>query len=199
MSEKALQCNSPLPPFSNLHGVVSNTPAKVILNSSGETFARFSSKDFTSDILVIVFSCNHCPYVQAYEERMIALQREYASKGVQIVAINSNDEQNYPEDNFEHMVKRAKLKGYNFPYLRDEDQTVANAFGATHTPQFFVFSDYGGNKERKLCYSGKMDDSWKDARLVKENYLRDAIDALLAGKEVSIKETYSIGCTIKWK
>ena len=155
---------------------------------------NYSSNDFTSDVLVIVFSCNHCPYVQAYEERMMAFQREYEPKGVQLVAINSNDEKNYPEDNFENMVTRAKMIGFNFIYLRDENQTVAEAFGATHTPQFFVF-----NQERKLCYSGKMDDSWKDAQLVKENYLRDAVDALLAGKEVNVKETYSIGCTIKWK
>jgi thiol-disulfide isomerase/thioredoxin len=155
---------------------------------------NYSSDDFPNDILVIVFSCNHCPYVQAYEERMITFQKEYAAKGIQLVAINSNDEVNYPDDNFESMVKRAKLKGFNFLYLRDADQTVANTFGATHTPQFFVF-----DKARTLRYSGKFDDSWKDAQAVKENYLRDAVDALLVGKDVKVKETYSIGCTIKWK
>ncbi|MBI5216932.1 MAG: thioredoxin family protein [Ignavibacteriae bacterium] len=179
MTEQQLKTGNPLPSFSHL-------PATDEKN--------YSSNDFTNEILVIVFSCNHCPYVQAYEERMIAFQSEYAPKGVQLVAINSNDEINYPDDNFESMVKRAKLKGFNFIYLRDENQTVAKAFGATHTPQFFVF-----DKARTLCYSGKFDDSWKDTQAVKENYLRDAVDALLAGKEVNVQETYSIGCTIKWR
>ncbi len=92
------------------------------------------------------------------------------------------------------MVSRAKEKGFNFTYLRDEDQIVADAFGATHTPQFFVFDE-----KRKLRYSGKMDDNWNNPKAVKENYLRDAIDALLSGKDVKILETYSIGCTIKWR
>jgi thiol-disulfide isomerase/thioredoxin len=179
MPENTLHIGDAMPPIFNLHAV------------DGK---NYSTTDFTSEILVIVFSCNHCPYVQAYEERMIAFQQEYASKGVQLVAINSNDEVNYPDDNFENMVKRAKMKAFNFIYLRDANQSVAESFGATHTPQFFVF-----DKERKLCYSGKMDDSWKDAQAVKENYLRDAVNELLAGKEVTVKETYSIGCTIKWK
>ncbi|MBI3189608.1 MAG: thioredoxin family protein [Ignavibacteriales bacterium] len=189
MTTPTLKLNSPLPFFSHL-------PA-----TNGKTY---SSTDFTDEILVIVFSCNHCPYVQAYEERIIAFQNDYASKGVQLVAINSNDEINYPDDNFENMVKRAKLKGFNFIYLRDGNQTVAESFGATHTPQFFVFSAKGGSasggdNNRKLCYSGKFDDNWKDTQLVKENYLRDAVDALLAGNEVKVKKTYSIGCTIKWR
>ncbi len=179
MSEHQLTIGNHLPVFTNLTA------------TNGK---NYSSNDFTNNILIIVFSCNHCPYVQAYEERMIAFQNEYAPKGVQLVAINSNDEVNYPEDNFENMVMRAKLKGFNFIYLRDENQTVAEAFGATHTPQFFVF-----DKSRKLCYSGKFDDSWKDAQSVNEHYLRDAVDALLQGKEIIVKETYSIGCTIKWR
>jgi len=155
---------------------------------------NYSSADFSDGkLLVIVFSCNHCPYVKAYEDRMIALQRDYISKGVQLIAINSNDEYNYPEDRFEKMVERARLKHFNFPYLRDEDQSVAAAFGATHTPQFFVF-----DTNRKLCYSGKMDDNWEHPGKVKEQYLRDALDALLSGREVKMPKTFSIGCTIKW-
>lgn len=155
----------------------------------------YSSEDFKDKpILVIVFSCNHCPYVQAYENRMISFQGDYANRGVQLVAINSNETINYPEDNYEEMVKNAERKKFNFVYLRDEDQSVANAFGATHTPEFFVF-----DKDRKLRYRGKMDDNWKEPDNVKENYLRDAIDAILAGKEVKVPETFSIGCTIKWK
>ncbi|MBI1804565.1 MAG: thioredoxin family protein [Ignavibacteriae bacterium] len=168
-----------LPPFHNLRGVDGNF---------------YAYTDFSTDILIIVFSCNHCPYVQAYEDRMIRLHREYEKEGVQLVAINSNDTKNYPDDSFELMVKRARDKGFNFPYLRDEDQSVADAFGATHTPQFFVF-----DKGRKLCYSGKMDDNWKEPGAVKETYLKDALDNLLAGEKVKVPETYSIGCTIKWK
>jgi len=180
MKDTTLHIDDPMPGFTNLHGV------------DGK---KYSSSDFhDKNILVIVFSCNHCPYVQAYEDRMIALQRDYAAKGVQLVAINSNEIKNYPEDNFDEMVKRAKKKGLNFPYLRDDDQSVAETFGATHTPQFFVF-----NRQRKLSYAGKMDDNWQNPQAVKENYLRDALDALLAGQEVKVPETYSIGCTIKWK
>jgi peroxiredoxin len=124
---------------------------------------------------------------------MIALQRDYASKGVQLIAINSNDEQNYPEDNFDRMVERAQKKQFNFPYLRDKDQTVATAYGATHTPQFFIF-----DAERSLQYSGKMDDNWEHPADVKEQYLRDALDALLSGQPVKKPKTFSIGCTIKW-
>src|SRR5437867_948868 len=105
------------------------------------TDGKFHSASDLGDkpILVIVFSCNHCPYVRAYEDRMISLQRDYGQKGVQLVAINSNDTMNYPDDSFEKMVLRANEKGFNFLYLRDEHQSVAEAFGATHTPQFFVF------------------------------------------------------------
>ncbi|HZY09947.1 MAG TPA: redoxin family protein, partial [Bacteroidota bacterium] len=116
MANKTLHVNDPLPGFQNLHG----TDGK-----------RYSDKDFAGkNILVIVFSCNHCPYVQAYEDRMIAIQRDYNANGVQLVAINSNETKNYPEDNFDEMVKRAKQRGFNFPYLRDEDQSVAELFGA---------------------------------------------------------------------
>jgi hypothetical protein len=123
----------------------------------------------------------------------MAFQKEYAPKGVQLVAINSNEEKNYPEDSYAEMVKRASARKFNFPYLRDADQSAANAFGATHTPQFFVF-----DKERRLCYSGKLDDNWKEPADAKEFYLRDAVDAVIAGTPVNVPETHSIGCTIKW-
>ena len=179
MKGQTLKIGDALPPFRGLPGV------------DGKTY---SSDGIKSDILIIVFSCNHCPYVQAYEERMTAFQRDYSKRGVELVAINSNDEVNYPDDSFTNMKERAAQKQFNFPYLRDANQIVADGFGATHTPQFFVF-----DKGRKLRYSGKMDDNWKEPQSVKERYLRDAVEALLAGKEVPVKETYSIGCTIKWK
>lgn len=145
-------------------------------------------------ILIVIFSCNHCPYVQAYEERIKSIQNDFLGKSVQIIAINSNEDINYPEDSFEEMIKRSRERNYNFPYLRDETQEVAKAYGATHTPEIFLFDE-----QRKLRYHGKIDDNWKEPEKVKYNYLRDAIQEVLEGKEVSIAETFSIGCTIKWK
>lgn len=157
---------------------------------------KFYSMDFfsSSNILIIVFSCNHCPYVQAYEDRIKEIQTDYASKGVKIVAINSNDQSQYEDDSFEAMIERARTKVFNFPYLRDEEQTVAKEFDATHTPEIFVF-----DKNRKLVYHGKIDDNWKEEDKVKNKYLREALDELIDGKEISVPETFSIGCTIKWK
>jgi peroxiredoxin len=180
MDTKELKIGSNAPSFSNLPG------------TDGKNYSLSSFAD--KKVTVVVFSCNHCPYVQAYEDRIIGFQTDYAAKGVQIVAINSNETAHYPEDNFDEMVKRAKAKKFNFPYLRDEDQSVANAYGATHTPEFFVFDE-----KRKLRYRGKFDDNYQKPSDVKVPYLRNAVDALLAGKEVAEPETYSIGCTIKWK
>ena len=144
-------------------------------------------------VLVIVFSCNHCPYVQAYEDRMISIQRDYQPRGVQFVAINSNDDVNYPEDGFNAMVERATTKAFNFPYLRDATQEVAKAYGATHTPQLYVF-----DHDRTLRYTGKIDDNWQNPGAVKRQYLREAMDALLQGAAPAEAETHAIGCTIKW-
>jgi len=181
------------PMVTNLLRVGSSSPGFETLPATDGK--KYSLGDFSDKkILVVVFSCNHCPYVQAYEDRMINLQREYALRGIQLIAINSNETVHYPEDNFDEMVKRAKKKGFNFPYLRDEDQSVAEAFGATHTPEFFVL-----DQQRVLRYHGKMDDNYQSAADVKVHYLRDAVDALLAGKDVKQPETYSIGCTIKWR
>jgi peroxiredoxin len=180
MNTEELKIGSDAPSFSNLPG------------TDGKKYSLSSFAD--KKIAVVVFSCNHCPYVQAYEDRIIGLQRDYAAKSVQVIAINSNETVHYPEDNFDEMVKRAKSKKFNFPYLRDEDQSVANAYGATHTPEFFVFDE-----QRKLRYRGKFDDNYKNPAAVKANFLKNAVDALVAGKEVAEPETYSIGCTIKWK
>lgn len=146
------------------------------------------------EILVIIFSCNHCPYVQAWEDRMIQIQADYADKGVQLIAINANDDQKYPEDSFEEMIKRAQAKGFNFPYLRDETQEVARAYGAERTPEVFVF-----DRQRTLRYHGAIDDNYENPEAVKQPYLRNALDALLAGKEPPVAETPPVGCTIKWK
>lgn len=149
-------------------------------------------------VLIVVFSCNHCPYVQGYEDRMIAFARDFAARGVAFVAINANDGQQYPEDNFDEMVVRAKARGYPFVYLRDEDQTVATAFGASHTPEFFLFGGRDHEGSRHLAYHGRFDDNFNDPQAVRRRYLHEATEATLAGKPVPEPETHSIGCTIKW-
>lgn len=179
MSDNKLKIDSAIPEFS-------------ILGIDDKTYSLKTFSD--KNILIIIFSCNHCPYVQAYEERIINLQKDFEKDGVQIIAINSNDDVKYPDDSFDEMKKRAELKKFNFPYLRDETQDVAKAFGATHTPQIFLF-----DKQRKLKYEGKIDDNWQEPEKVKSAYLKDAIVEVLNGKEVSVPETFSIGCTIKWK
>ena len=181
----SLSIGAPLPEFRDLPDV------------SGK---RMSVSDFgTARVLVVVFSCNHCPYVQAYEDRMIAFQRGYGSKGVQLVAINSNETEHYPDDDFEQMQKRAREKAFSFPYLRDDDQVVAEAFGATHTPEFFVFASASSHARPSLRYHGKFDDNYQNPAGVKRRYVEEAVEAILAGKEVGEQETHSIGCTIKWK
>jgi len=155
----------------------------------------YSLEDFADKpALVVVFSCNHCPYVQAYEDRMVAIQRDYKDRGVQLVAINSNDDRSYPEDSFERMVERAKARGFNFPYLRDASQEVARAYGATHTPHLFVF-----DQDRRLRYTGKIDDNWQQPAAVIRHYLREALDSLLQKSTPAEPRTHAIGCTIKWK
>ena len=175
---KTLEIGDPAPGF-RLPGV------------DGRTYSleEFAAKP----VLVVVFSCNHCPYVQAYEDRMIAIQKDYQDRGVRFVAINANDDANYPEDSFNAMVERANAKAFNFPYLRDAKQEVAKAYGATHTPQLFVF-----DRARKLRYTGKIDDNWQNPKAVKRQYLREAIDALLGGTAPAEAQTHAIGCTIKW-
>ena len=113
---------------------------------------------------------------------------------MQVVAINSNDDKSYPEDSFEEMKKRSDEKNFNFVYLRDETQEVAKAYDATHTPEIFLFDE-----ERKLIFHGKIDDNWQDEKNAQTKYLRNAIDEYLAGEEISVPETFTIGCTIKWK
>lgn len=144
-------------------------------------------------IVALTFWCNHCPYVQAWEQRVIELQKDYRAKGVQVVAINANETVNYPTDDFPHMVERAQQKGYPFPYLRDESQGIARAYGATRTPEFFVF-----DRDRVLRYHGAPDDNYESPVRVTKRYLRDALDALLAGKDPQLPETPPKGCSVKW-
>ncbi|MBI5777072.1 MAG: thioredoxin family protein [Nitrospirae bacterium] len=167
-------------------------PAFSLPGTDGRTYSLDGLAD--KPVLVVVFSCNHCPYVQAYEDRLIAIQRDYVGRGVQVVAINSNDDANYPEDSFEQMMARAQARGFNFVYLRDASQAVARAYGATHTPQLFVF-----DRARMLRYTGKIDDNWQNPQAVTRRYLRDTLDALLSDRTPAEAQTHAIGCTIKWK
>jgi peroxiredoxin len=144
-------------------------------------------------VLVLVQSCNHCPYVLAWEGRINALQREYADRGVRIVAISSNDAEAYPADSFENMVEHAREAGYAFDYLYDESQEIARALGSERTPEVFVY-----DADRRLVYHGLVDDN-RDEEHVTTHYLRDAIEAALAGEAPPIADTRPVGCTVKWR
>ena len=140
-------------------------------------------------LIVLVFTCNHCPVAKAYEDRLVALQDDYKARGVQVVAVNVN---NLPADRLDKMKERAAAKGFNFPYLYDATQKMGRDYGATCTPHAFVLC-----KERKIAYMGAIDDSMK-ADKVQKPYLRDALDALLDGKDPPEPQTKQFGCSIKW-
>lgn len=136
---------------------------------------------------IVIFTCNNCPYAKAYQDRIAELQNEYAPKGFPVIAINTSDPG-------EEIVARAKEKDYPFPYLHDETQEVTRAYGATRTPHVFVLE-----KDRTVAYIGAIDNNYKDASKADENYVKDAVNALLNDQEVDVKSTKAIGCTIKWK
>lgn len=144
---------------------------------------------------IVVFTCNHCPYAQAYEDRIIALDKKYNSLGYPVVAINPNDPDKVEEDSFENMQARAKAKSYPFPYLIDEGQKVFPRFGATKTPHVYILQKT--DKGNKVVYIGAIDDNYEDESYVKVKYVEDAVNALLEGREIKIKETRAIGCSIK--
>lgn len=146
---------------------------------------------------IVIFDCNTCPYSKAYNDRIIALNKKYSAQGFPVIAINANDPQISPGDSFEEMVANAKKKKYEFPYLVDETQQVAKAFGATNTPHVFVLQR--ADKDFKVAYIGTIDNNSRDASAASKKYVEDAVDALLSGKSVSTPNTKAIGCTIKWK
>lgn len=141
---------------------------------------------------VIMFLCNHCPYVKAVESRILSLAREYGPK-VNFFAICSNDASSAPEDSFEKIKETWKNKNYSFPYLYDEDQSVAKIFGAVCTPDFFLYDTH-----QKLFYRGRLDDSWKDPAQVRKEDLRIALSDALEGRPLSLTARPSMGCSIKW-
>lgn len=147
--------------------------------------------------VILMFSCNHCPYSVAYEDRKIELDKKYKQMGFPVVIINPNDPEVEPRDSYELMQVRAKEKGFTFPYLFDDGQKVYPVYGATRTPHVFLLEKVGS--DFFVRYIGAIDDNYRDASAVKEAFLANAVDALLAGKKPDPDFTRAIGCTIKTK
>lgn len=147
--------------------------------------------------VILIFTCNHCPFSVAYEDRIIALDKKYKKLGYPVIAINPNDPKAYPSDSFDEMKVRAKDKGFTFPYLLDDKQEIYPIYGATKTPHIYLLDKKSGNF--KVAYIGAIDNSARDESKVTETYLEDAIDALLAGKSPKVTETKAVGCGIKTK
>ena len=147
-----------------------------------------------ANFLIVAFTCNHCPYVVGSEDRIKRLQIDYINRGVSLVCINSNEDEQHTDDSFEKMVERARDQEFRFPYLRDETQRVALAYGALRTPHFFLF-----DAERRLRYTGRMDDNPRTPGAETTHELRDAIEAVLAGKNPPVEKTNPIGCNVKWR
>jgi thiol-disulfide isomerase/thioredoxin len=171
--------------------VGAKAPAFSLANAvDGKTYA-FKPGD--GKISVVFFTCNQCPYAKAFEPRLIAIAKQYAAKGVAFYAIDSNDEARYAEESFANMKERAVTKGYPYPYLKDNDSSIAHAYGARVTPHVYVIDQKG-----TLRYRGYIDDSARPEERTKAA-LTDALDALLANKPVASTETRAFGCSIKWK
>lgn len=144
---------------------------------------------------IVIFTCNHCPYAVAYEDRIIALDKKYSRLGYPVIAINPNNPEKQKEDSYELMKVRAKEKKFTFPYLFDEGQKIYPKFGATKTPHVYVIQKT--KDSNVIQYIGAIDDNYEDEKAVKQTYVQDAVDALLKGQEVPIRQTKAIGCTIK--
>ena len=143
---------------------------------------------------VIFFTCNHCPYAVAWEDRIIAIDKEYKKRGIPVIAISSNDAVKYPQDGFERMQERSEIKEFPFPYLYDETQEIAKNFGAERTPHVFVVTVEG-----KIIFEGAIDDNYKDSSAVQKQFLRDSLDSFLLGNNPPVSKVDAVGCTIKWK
>jgi peroxiredoxin len=174
-----LHPGDPAPPFS-------------LPGTDGHTW---SLDDFADKpLLLVVFWCNHCPYVLGWESRMIQIGQQYGPKGVGIALINSNDSVAYPDDRFGRMVERARTQKYPFPYLRDEAQAVAHAYGARVTPHQMLF-----DRQRRLLFQGRIDDNHDHPQMVDHRYLAEALDSALAGARIPRPEVAVLGCSVKWR
>lgn len=146
---------------------------------------------------IVIFTCNHCPFSVAYEDRIIELDRKYKTKGFPVIAINPNDPKLFESDSFENMIKRSNKKGFTFPYLIDETQDVYRKYGATKTPHVFILSTKNG--KHTVEYIGAIDNNYKGADQATKHYIKDAVDALLQNKKPMVTTTKAIGCSIKSK
>jgi peroxiredoxin len=160
------------------------------VDSKTHSLRNYSEKE----IIVIIFMCNHCPYVKAVLKRIIELQNEFIDRGVQFIGINPNDATRYPDDSLENMKISAKENDFSFPYLIDPSQEVAKSYGAVCTPDLYVYG-----KNRKLVYRGRIDDNWKDSEKVTQQDLKLALKNILSGEVITNKQIPSMGCSIKWK
>lgn len=170
-----------------------SAPAFSLPNIDGKTVSLGDFRD--APALLVMFICNHCPFVKHVADELAKLGRDYQAQGAAVVAISSNDVGNHPDDSPAKMRDEAQQRGYTFPYLYDETQAVAKAYHAACTPDFFLF-----DKQQKLVYRGQLDDSRPQSGLpVTGRDLRHALDAVLAGKPVNPEQRASLGCNIKWK
>ncbi len=159
--------------------------------TDGKTYSLSSFSD--KKVLIIIFMCNHCPYVKAVLNRLIALQNQYKDRSVQLVGINPNDAKKYPEDSMESMKRLVKEKNIPFVYLRDDTQEVARRYDAVCTPDIYLYGE-----DRELLYRGRLDDNWQDEYSVESEDLKNAIEAVLQGRPVAAEQLPSMGCSIKW-
>lgn len=181
-----------MPVYSHGMPVGTHAPAFSLPATDGRTYSLDSFRD--SKVLVVIFTCNHCPYAIAVEDRLVTLANSYLGKRVSFVAINANDALSYPDDSFDNMVQRASDKRFPFPYLHDESQSIARAYDAACTPDIFVF-----NAARELQYNGRFDDNWKEPENVTRQDLREVIECVLHDRPIPFAPVHSMGCSIKWK
>ncbi len=179
----------------NGYGIGATVANFTLQNVGGNSVSLADYKDKKG--VIVVFTTNHCPFAKAYEERIIGLDKKYASLQFPVIAINSNDASDYEEDSFDNMKKRASEKRYSFPYLQDVTQAVAKAFGATRTPHVFVLKNEGS--KFTVQYIGTIDDNYQDPTSVTKRYVEDAVNNILAGKPVVVTQTKAVGCAIGWK
>lgn len=166
-----------------------------LLNVDGKMVSMADYND--AKAFLVIFTCNHCPYAVAYEDRIIALNSKFKPMGVPVIAINPNDPVVQPADSYDNMKIRAKKKKFNFPYVIDATQEVTKKYGASKTPHVYLVVKEGG--KYVLRYIGAIDDNYEDAAAVKTKYVEDAVNAVLDGKAPEVSSTKAIGCTIKWK
>ncbi len=190
------------------YSLVKKDEKKTVGYDIGDTVEDFTLKNIVGNTVslsdytdakgfAIIFTCNHCPYAIAYEDRIVELDKKYKQLGYPVIAINPNDPDVVPEDSFVKMQERAKEKGFTFPYLMDEGQKVYPKFGARKTPHVYLLQKT--NKGNEVAYIGAIDDNYSNADKVEEHYLANAIDALIAGKKPEPAKTKAIGCSIKKK